>query len=88
VDKSNITGLVDRMEKLELIRRNPVPGDRRRYNITLTPKGAELIDELEVAYEQRVQQIMKDFSDEECRLLVKLTTDLRRGIASLKETFS
>lgn len=80
VDKSNITGLVDRMEQMNLIRRNAVAGDRRSYHITLTDKGREIIDELDTKYEARVARIMAEFTPEENQQLINLTAKLRRGL--------
>lgn len=39
---SGVTSLVDRLERRELLRRNPDPDDRRATRITLTEAGAEL----------------------------------------------
>ncbi|MFJ6696295.1 MarR family winged helix-turn-helix transcriptional regulator [Streptomyces sp. NPDC091272] len=43
-DASNITGIVDRLEKRELVRREPSPTDRRVKNVVLTPHGEQTID--------------------------------------------
>ncbi len=42
VTPSNMTGLVDRLEKKELVIRAPKPGDRRVMLITLTETGGTL----------------------------------------------
>jgi DNA-binding MarR family transcriptional regulator len=39
-------GLVDRMERLGLVKRRPVPEDRRRVRVSLTAKGRTLLDKL------------------------------------------
>ena len=38
--RSNVTGLVDRLEKRRLVKREDAAGDRRAYRVVLTPKGA------------------------------------------------
>jgi DNA-binding MarR family transcriptional regulator len=38
-DPSNITGLVDRLERLGLVERQPNPADRRSRLLALTPAG-------------------------------------------------
>ena len=43
-DPSNVTGLVDRAERLGLVARVPDPRDRRVRLLTLTPKGRQLRD--------------------------------------------
>jgi DNA-binding MarR family transcriptional regulator len=39
VEKATLTGLVDRAEQRGLVRRSPVPGDRRAFHVTLTDTG-------------------------------------------------
>jgi DNA-binding MarR family transcriptional regulator len=41
-DPSNITGLVDRLERLGLVERRPNPADRRSRLLALTPAGRRL----------------------------------------------
>jgi DNA-binding MarR family transcriptional regulator len=41
VEKATLTGLVDRAEQRGLVRRSPVPGDRRALHVTLTDTGLE-----------------------------------------------
>ena len=41
-DKSNVTGLVDRLESRGLVRRSPSAGDRRVKVLDLTPAGSRL----------------------------------------------
>ncbi|MFI6387077.1 MarR family winged helix-turn-helix transcriptional regulator [Nonomuraea sp. NPDC050540] len=42
-DKTNITGLVNRLERRDLVRRQPDPDDRRLTKVFLTDQGAELV---------------------------------------------
>jgi DNA-binding MarR family transcriptional regulator len=44
LDKSTISGLVDRAEKRGLVRRTPNPLDGRGVDVALTAKGAELAE--------------------------------------------
>jgi DNA-binding MarR family transcriptional regulator len=43
-DPSNVTGLVDRVERLGLVERVPDPSDRRVRMLTLTAKGRRIRD--------------------------------------------
>jgi DNA-binding MarR family transcriptional regulator len=43
-DKTNVTGLVDRLERRQLVRRRPDPTDRRATLVSLTDDGVELVD--------------------------------------------
>jgi DNA-binding MarR family transcriptional regulator len=44
--RSNVTGLVDRLEKRGLVERKDVAADRRAYRVVLTAAGAELLREI------------------------------------------
>ncbi|MEU3842787.1 MarR family transcriptional regulator [Streptomyces sp. NPDC028635] len=43
-DASNMTGIVDRLEKRGLVRREPSASDRRVKNVVLTEEGERVID--------------------------------------------
>ena len=80
VDKSNITSLLDRMERDGLIRRNEVAGDRRSYHISLTDAGREAIDRIDPLYQEVVAGIMSAFTPEEEDELIRLTQKLRAAL--------
>ena len=82
VDKSNVTGLLDRLTKAGLVRRNRVLGDRRSYHVTLTERGREVIDELDAHYTATAELLMADFSDEERDEMIRLTHKLREAMAA------
>lgn len=88
VDKSNVTTLIDRLQRADLIRRNPVPGDRRRYHITLTGAGRKLIDTLDPVYHRMVAAVMSGLSDRESRTLIRLTRKVRLGLREADTTFT
>ncbi|UZN03644.1 MarR family winged helix-turn-helix transcriptional regulator [Cellulomonas sp. S1-8] len=44
VEKPALTGLVDRAAARDLVRREPVPGDRRATQVVVTPAGASACD--------------------------------------------
>ena len=45
-DASNVTGIVDRLEKRGLVERRSAEGDRRVKALTLTPAGVELREQV------------------------------------------
>ena len=81
VDKSNVTALIDRLEEAGLIERNPVPGDRRRYHVILTPEGKRRIDVIDPVYHGMVREVMSGLSEREHRTLIRLTRKVRQGLA-------
>jgi len=88
VDKSNITGLLDRLAKAGLVRRKRVAGDRRSYHVVLTEKGRGLIERLDADYEHKVREVMAGFSEEECADLVRLTRKVREGLLAATKAAS
>ena len=53
--RSNVTGLVDRLEQRGLVVRKAVPGDRRAYSVQLTRAGARLVEEILPEYYARAE---------------------------------
>ena len=80
VDKSNLTGLVDRMESAGHLRRNKTEKDRRSYHLELTPAAEALLEELERPYRELLNSMMGDFSVEELLQIVRLMNKLQRSL--------
>jgi DNA-binding MarR family transcriptional regulator len=47
VSKQNMTGMIVRLEKKNLIERRPEPRDRRSFRVAATEKGAQMVQNLE-----------------------------------------
>ncbi|MDP3073744.1 MAG: MarR family transcriptional regulator [Opitutaceae bacterium] len=58
VDRSNVTGLLDRMGEAGWVRRQDDPADRRVYRVTLTPAGRKLWTRVEPRYRAVVAQVV------------------------------
>jgi DNA-binding MarR family transcriptional regulator len=56
--RSNVTGLVDRLEKRKLLVRKPVTGDRRSYSVQLTGAGTELVATILPEYHARAAELL------------------------------
>lgn len=61
LDASSMTGLLDRTEKANLIRRMRDPEDRRALRIYLTPQGQETVAKLRPVVEQLQQRVHELF---------------------------
>ncbi len=57
VDRSNVTGLLDRMEKAGWVARTDHPEDRRIYQVRLTASGRALWSEVQPRYLAVVAQV-------------------------------
>lgn len=68
---STTTDLVDRMEKNLLVERVKDPNDRRVVRIHLLSEGERIIDEVIKKRQVYLEEVLKDFSEEEILLLQK-----------------
>jgi DNA-binding MarR family transcriptional regulator len=72
--KSSVSGLVDRCEKRDLVRREADPGDGRAFRVALTAKGAQLGQEFHDTTTARIGEIALGLSETERETLVGLLT--------------
>ena len=81
VNRSNVTGLVDRMEQAGWVERTAEAGDRRVKMVQLTAAGRKLLERAEKVYEQRIEELTSVLSNNEvrtiCRLLERVRTQLK-----------
>jgi len=81
VNRANITSLVDRMEKAELVTRTAHANDRRYNIIKLTAKGKNLYAKVEPHYFEKVQAAMVSLDVGE---LKKITATLEKVRKTLR----
>lgn len=76
VNRANVTGLVDRLEKAGMVRRTAA--EDRRYNmIQLTTKGKKILDKADPAYGGEVRKIMAALSKTDQKALIKTCEKIR-----------
>jgi DNA-binding MarR family transcriptional regulator len=80
VNRSNVTGLIDRLEKSGWVERVADPVDRRVKLLTLTPAGDEILQKAEKTYTAEVIQAMSSFSAQERAMLSSLLEKIRAGL--------
>jgi DNA-binding MarR family transcriptional regulator len=76
VHRSNLTGLVDRLEKRGLVERKSAAGDRRAYRVVLTPEGARLMRLILPKYYAAAESVWSGISE---RKVLELTELLAQG---------
>ncbi len=81
VNRANITTLIDRMEKADLVGRTAVPGDRRYNAVRLTAHGKKLLLDVEDAYRGEIGKVMSALSESEQKALIRLLERLRENLA-------
>ncbi|MBT2445536.1 MarR family transcriptional regulator [Streptomyces sp. ISL-43] len=74
-----LTGCLDRLEEAALVTRLPVPGDRRRLAVRLTPEGVRTAG-LVLADLDRVQREALSLSDPDTDLLIALLDTLTAAL--------
>jgi DNA-binding MarR family transcriptional regulator len=84
VDRSNVTGLVDRMEAAGWVKRMDHPGDRRVYRVVLTAAGRRLWEEVTPRYEAVVKQVTRDLSERRIHETLVALRHLERAAAEWK----
>jgi DNA-binding MarR family transcriptional regulator len=82
VDRSNVTGLVDRMEAAGWVRRGDDPGDRRVHRVRLTAAGRKLWQAVAPGYAEVVAQVTGGLGAAELERGLRLLAKVREGAVS------
>ena len=69
--RSNVTGLVDRLERRKLVKRLTVRGDRRAYRVVLTPDGSSLMEQVLPHYYAAAELVWGDLSAARIQQLIE-----------------
>ncbi|GMW01106.1 MAG: hypothetical protein AMXMBFR84_22430 [Candidatus Hydrogenedentota bacterium] len=80
VNRANITSLVDRMEKANLVTRVATPGDRRYNLIKMTKRGERIFMAVAEEYHHAVDEVMGALNDSEKKTLSGLLEKLRKHL--------
>lgn len=76
IDSGNMVELVDLLEEVGYAKRARVPKDRRRYVVTVTPKGRSALAQILYAAEAFDRQFLEPLGSEEQHHLVELLAKL------------
>ncbi len=82
VDRSNVTGLLDRMETAGWVRRADDPSDRRVYRVELTPAGKKLWQKVAPGYADVVAQVTARLGEKQMTEALAVLEALREGATS------
>ncbi len=86
LDKSSVSGLVDRAQRRGLVDRTVSATDRRAFQVSITDTGRQLAEQVAAGFTARVEMLVAGLPDTDRKLLSQLaarivTTDAgRRGI--------
>ncbi|WP_437319273.1 MarR family winged helix-turn-helix transcriptional regulator [Sorangium sp. So ce385] len=79
---STVTGIVDRMEREGLVRRERSKADRRVVHIRLSEKGARLAREIQVEPMEIFRSALLGLSSTDLRDLLRILTKLQRQVVA------
>ena len=80
VTKSNVVGLIDRLERSGYVKRTSHPSDRRFNQIVLTPEGSKLELKIEESYFTEVDKMMNALSAPQKRAVIQAMDRIRQYI--------
>jgi DNA-binding MarR family transcriptional regulator len=77
--RSNVTGLVDRLEARGLVQRQSTPGDRRAHRVVLVPAGQRLIGEVLPHFYRAAEEVWGALPARRSQALVAELDEIRRN---------
>ncbi|MBI5555599.1 MAG: MarR family transcriptional regulator [Elusimicrobia bacterium] len=80
VNRADVTGLIDRLEKGGFVKRGSHSTDRRVNLLTITSTGLELLERLEPEYFKEVNKIFSSFGEKKIKDLINNLEKVRQQI--------
>ena len=80
---ANITTIVDNLEKLQYVRRQRDPRDRRLVRVKLTDAGAKLFKKIFRSHRKEVAKLMKALDETQLLQLIDFTEAIKKNTSSL-----
>lgn len=80
VTGGNVTGLTDQLVAEGLVTRRGIPGDRRAYNVRLTPKGKRQFDAMAVEHEAWIVELLGEIPREAREALLESLGHLKTAL--------
>jgi DNA-binding MarR family transcriptional regulator len=84
VTATNVTALVDALEKDGFVKRRPHPTDRRATIIELTPRAEEFLTTSCIPFKDRVSELFSIFSTSEQEKLLSFLLRIRKELVEKK----
>lgn len=80
IPSGSITYVIDKLEKKAFVQRVPIPGDRRKMNVTMTGEGKAYFDDIFPKHAQMISDNFSFVTDEEKLQLISLMKKIGFGI--------
>jgi DNA-binding MarR family transcriptional regulator len=81
----SVTGVVDRLERVGLVRRGALPSDLRAKRVSLTAQGRETVERILEVHPAQIDRVMGGLSPTEQGELAGLLYKLRLHLTALEE---
>ena len=76
LDNSTLTGLMDRLDRLQLVSRVDVPGDRRAFSIFLTPQALAMREQVFAVMDKVAEIMLEGCSEQEIAAFEKVLRNI------------
>ena len=86
IDRTTLSGIIDRLEKRRLVERREHHGDRRAHLVYLTPEGLGCRDALSQAADKINAAISEKLTEPEKKQLVELLQKIRNSYDKQEES--
>lgn len=83
VSRANITGLIERLEKEDLVIRSSDPSDKRVFRVCLTNKAVALMNAFLPVHNDYMQKVMASLDRHDKEVLISLLKKLNKGLESI-----
>ena len=80
-----ITGIIDKLEKKNLVERSRSATDRRIINIRLKPDDTRLYNKIKERYEENISSLFSSIDRETKEQFLKILTEIEEDIKSKSE---
>ena len=74
---SDVTRLLDKLEKLEYVQRRLCPHNRRKMDISITPQGLKLLSDVDILMDTFYEDLAERITEEEAATLSDLLDKIR-----------
>jgi len=83
LDKSSISGLIDRAQRRDLVIRTPSETDGRSFRVSITKNGRQIAEKVSTAYAERIATLTETLTPQDRQLLTQyanriIAADARR----------